>query len=77
MSRMKRVIALEARINKCSNVLTLGVRPNFYDYTPEEADLIRQAEKIYYPTLFYADLFDSMGKKRFPVTTPTNAHRIK
>ena len=66
MGRKKRVIALEARLNKCSNVLTLGVRPNFCDYSPEEADLIRQAEKIYYPTLFYADLFDAMGKKTFP-----------
>ena len=66
MSRNKHVIALEARLKKCSNVQTLGVHPNFCDYTPEEADLIRHAEKIYYPTLFYADLLDTMGKKTFP-----------
>jgi ribosomal protein S6--L-glutamate ligase len=27
---------------------------------------MRKAEKIYYPTTFYADLFDAMGKKTFP-----------
>lgn len=66
MEKRKSVIALEARIKNCSNVLTLGVRPNFCDYSPEEADLIRLARKIYYPTLFYADLFDAMGKETFP-----------
>ncbi|MBU0987689.1 MAG: ATP-grasp domain-containing protein, partial [Proteobacteria bacterium] len=35
-------------------------------YSPEEADLIRRAAKIYYPTPFYAELFDTMGKKTFP-----------
>ncbi len=28
--------------------------------------LIRQAAKIYYPSSFYADLFDALGKKTFP-----------
>ena len=66
MDRNKPVIRLEARIKKCTNVLTLGVRPNFCDYTLEEADLIRKADKIYYPTLFYADLFDAIRKETFP-----------
>ena len=61
-----KAIALEARLNKCRNVLTLGVRPNFSDYNPQEADLIRKATKIFYPTAFYADLFDAMGKITFP-----------
>ena len=61
-----KAIALEARLKKCPNVLTLGVRTNFSDYEPKEADLIRQAKKIYYPTLFYADLFDAAGKQTFP-----------
>ncbi|MDM8550796.1 RimK family alpha-L-glutamate ligase [Desulfobacterales bacterium HSG2] len=59
-------IALEARLRNCKNVITLGVRTNFSDYSPEDADLIRRAEKIYYPTPFYADLFDAAGKKTFP-----------
>jgi ribosomal protein S6--L-glutamate ligase len=62
----KEVIALERRLKNCKNVITLGVRTNFSDYSPSEAELIRQAEKIYYPTAFYADLFDAMGKTTFP-----------
>ena len=66
MMPKKKVIALEARLRGCKNVLTLGVRPNFSDYDPEAASLIRSAKKIYYPTRFYADLFDAMGKETFP-----------
>ncbi|MGD1968192.1 MAG: ATP-grasp domain-containing protein [Desulfobacterales bacterium] len=62
----KEVIALEARLRNCKNVRTLGVRSNFSDYSPQEAELIRQADKIYYPTTFYADLFDTIGKPTFP-----------
>jgi ribosomal protein S6--L-glutamate ligase len=62
----KRVIALEARLKGCKNVITLGVRPNFNDYSPKEASMIRGAQKIYYPTTFYAELFDAMGKETFP-----------
>ena len=62
----KPVIALERRLRHCKNVITIGVRTNFSDYTPEERELIQKAEKIYYPTTFYADLFDAMGKKIFP-----------
>jgi ribosomal protein S6--L-glutamate ligase len=65
-SREYRAIALEARLRGCNNVKTLGVRPNFSDYSPQEAELIRNAAKIYYPTTFYADLFDAMGKPTFP-----------
>lgn len=60
------VIALESRLNGCKNVVTLGVRPNFSDYTDQEIKLIRETPKIYYPSVFYADLFDAMGKKTFP-----------
>lgn len=66
MKNSKKVIALEARLKGCKNVMTLGVRTNFSDYNTHEADLIRSADKIYYPTTFYAELFDAMGKKTFP-----------
>ena len=62
----RRVIALEARLRGCRNVITLGVKPNFSDYSPEEAQMIRSAGKIYYPTSFYADLFDAAGIPTFP-----------
>ena len=63
---MEQKIALEARLKGCRNVITLGVRPNFQDYAPAEADLIRNARKIYYPSPFYAELFDAMGIATFP-----------
>jgi len=66
MDNTYKAIALEARLRDCKNVRTLGVRTNFSDYSPEEARLIRSAQKIYYPTTFYADLFDAMGKATFP-----------
>jgi ribosomal protein S6--L-glutamate ligase len=66
MTKKPRAIALEARLKNCNNVVTLGVRTNFSDYSPAEATLIRDAHKIYYPTPFYADLFDAMGKTTFP-----------
>ena len=62
----KEAVALEARLRNCRNVITLGVRSNFSDYSSQEAELIRRADKIYYPTTFYADLFDAMGKATFP-----------
>jgi len=63
---VKQVIALEHRLRHCRNVQTLGVRTNFLDYTGEEIQAIRRAPKIYYPSVFYADLFDAMGKQLFP-----------
>jgi ribosomal protein S6--L-glutamate ligase len=61
-----KAIALGSRLRDCKNVTTIGVRPNFSDYTRREAELIRNAKKIYYPSSFYADLFDAMGKPTFP-----------
>ncbi len=66
MPQPRTVIALESRLRNCRNVLTLGVKPNFEDYSPENSKLIHRAPIIYYPSLFYADLFASMGKKTFP-----------
>lgn len=59
-------IALEARLRNCSNVVTLGVRPNFSDYSATEQKMIRDADKIYYPSIFYADMFAAIGKSIFP-----------
>jgi len=59
-------VAIGSRLRHCKSVVTLGVKPNFHDYSPWEQKLIREAEKIYYPTMFYADLFNTMGKPTFP-----------
>ncbi len=66
MTYMPSAIALESRLRNCKNVVTLGVRPNFSDYSTKEAELIQNASKIYYPSSFYADLFDAIGKPTFP-----------
>lgn len=65
-SRGKPEIALESRLKGCSNVHTLGVRPNFSDYSDSDAALIREAQKIYYPSTYYVDMLHAMGKKTFP-----------
>jgi ribosomal protein S6--L-glutamate ligase len=61
-----RPVALGARLSACPQVNTLGFKPNFSDYTPQEQAAIRAAPKVYYPTAFYADLFNAMGKPTFP-----------
>lgn len=59
-------VAIGARLKKYPEILTLGFRPDFDDYSAQEKQLIFNAEKIYYPTAFYARLFSIMGKKIFP-----------
>ncbi|MDA3918814.1 MAG: RimK family alpha-L-glutamate ligase [Deltaproteobacteria bacterium] len=61
-----RPVALGARLKQYSAILTLGFKPNFQDYSEHEKGLILNAKKIYYPTAFYADLFNAMGKETFP-----------
>jgi len=59
-------IAIGARLKKCPEIHTMGFRPNFSDYSPWEQERLFSASKIYYPTAFYADLFNAMGKETFP-----------
>lgn len=66
MNSEPKAICLELHLRFCPSVLCLGVRPNFADYPPKEAAMIRDAEKIYYPSTFYADMFAAMGKPIFP-----------
>ena len=66
MIKKTKKIALEARLKNCKNITTIGVKPDFSNYSTFEAELIRNAEKIYYPSTFYADIFNAMRKKIFP-----------
>lgn len=59
-------IALGSRLQGIPEVLTLGVKPNFLDYTPSEKELIFGAKGILFPTLNYAQFFTTMGKYIFP-----------
>jgi ribosomal protein S6--L-glutamate ligase len=59
-------IAFSHRYKECPGVAIIQAKPNFSDYTPEEKQKIKAAEKIYYPTPFYVDLFMTMRKAIFP-----------
>jgi ribosomal protein S6--L-glutamate ligase len=59
-------IALESRLSKCDQIITLGVKPNLEDYPKEALDLIRNSKIVYYPSAFHAELFAAMGKPIFP-----------
>ena len=59
-------IALGSRLRGVPEVLTLGVKPNFCDYTLQERALIFGSPVILYPTLNYAQFFTTMGKRIFP-----------
>jgi len=59
-------IALGSRLKGVPEVRTLGVKPNFNDYTREERNLIQRSKEILYPTLNYAQFFNTVGKEIFP-----------
>ncbi len=59
-------IAIGNRLKGIPEVLTLGLKPNFRDYSVKERDLIIQTPHILYPTLNYAQFFTTMGKQIFP-----------
>ena len=60
------VVALEEHLRGSPLVRTLGVRPNWSDYSEEERALIQGAAKVYYPSSLYAELFHATGKSTFP-----------
>jgi len=59
-------VALGSRLRGLPQVITLGVKPNFFDYTPQERALILSSDIILYPTMNYAQFLTTMGKKIFP-----------
>jgi ribosomal protein S6--L-glutamate ligase len=59
-------VALGSRLKGVPEVLTLGVKPNFTDYSEEEKKLIFNAAMILYPTANYAQFFTTLGKPFFP-----------
>ncbi len=59
-------VALGSRLLGVPEVLTLGVKPNFFDYTPQERTLITRSELVLFPTLNYAQFLSTIGSKIFP-----------
>jgi ribosomal protein S6--L-glutamate ligase len=62
----KPYVALGSRLLGIPEVMTLGVKPNFYDYSAHERALIFNSNLILYPTLHYAQFFTTLGKRIFP-----------
>jgi len=64
--KRKLFVALGSRLKGVPEVLTLGVKPNFMDYSEGERNLIAGAVMILYPTANYAEFFTTLGKSFFP-----------
>jgi ribosomal protein S6--L-glutamate ligase len=61
-----RFVSLGSRLKGVPEVETLGVRPNFLDYTQKERGLILNADMVLFPTLNYAQFLTTSGRKIFP-----------
>ena len=59
-------VAIGSRLRGVPEVMTLGVKPNFKDYSPVERDLVLNSKRILFPTLNYAQFLTTMGKEIFP-----------
>ncbi len=59
-------IALGSRLQSVPEVRTLGVRPNFFDYTQAERTLILEAPVVLYPTRHYAKFLSTLDRRIFP-----------
>ncbi len=59
-------IAIGKHIRFCDSVVSIGLKTNYEDYDINEASLIKNSGKIYYPTSLYESLFTSLGKRVFP-----------
>lgn len=67
MDRNNRIyIALGSRLKGVPQVITLGVKPNFFDYNTNERSLILDSDIILYPTLNYAQFLTTIGRNIFP-----------
>lgn len=66
MNGCSKFIALGSRLKGIPEVMTLGVKPNFLDYSPTERELITGSPIILFPTLNYAQFLSTLGKKIFP-----------
>jgi ribosomal protein S6--L-glutamate ligase len=62
----KAFIALGSRLLGVPEVRTLGVKPNFLDYSPQERRMIFEAPLVLFPTDNYAQFLGTMGKRMFP-----------
>ncbi len=65
-NKLPNKIALGYQLINCPAVLTLGVHPNLEDYPDWKQNKIQEANKIYFPTSLFSEMFSIMGKEMFP-----------
>ncbi len=65
MSSVK-YIALAPFLKGCPSVRSLGIRPSMGDYTEEERERMRSADRILFPTQRFVLVFKAIGKPTFP-----------
>ncbi len=53
-------------LGSCQPVRTLGIRPAMGDYSEEELQLLRQADRVFFPSARFATLFQAIDKPTFP-----------
>lgn len=59
-------IALGSQLSRCDAVHTIGLKCNWQDYSEADKRQIRCADKVYFPTVFYAASLYGAGKRIFP-----------
>lgn len=59
-------VALAHFLRDDPRVVTLGVRPTLGDYTAEERRLLRQALRVLFPTVRFAEVLEAGGCRCFP-----------
>lgn len=59
-------MALGKRARGSQNVRPIGLKINWEDYPPEVREALNGAEKVYYPSILYEEVFRTLGKQTFP-----------
>lgn len=70
-------IALAPFLRECSAVETLGVRACLDDYSQEEKRLLQKAERIFFPTPRFSDIFQALERPTFPNPTTYRYQRSR
>jgi ribosomal protein S6--L-glutamate ligase len=66
MAFSQRTVSMGKRLRHCKTIACLGVLPNWKDYPPSARALIRNAERVCYPSRLYEDILRLVGKRVFP-----------
>lgn len=59
-------VAIAPFLRSCPSVITLGIRETLGDYSEEERLLLGGAERVFFPTPRFIDVFRALGRPTFP-----------